>query len=47
MLLMLGEEAVNELSDGIAELVRRARTDGKGHNLTIGFDGGDTSHRSL
>lgn len=42
MLLTLGEETVVEVSRGIEELAKRARADGKGHDLTVGLGKGGT-----
>jgi len=42
MLLTLGEKTVVEVSKGIEELAKRARTDGKSHDLTIGLGKGGT-----
>jgi hypothetical protein len=42
MLLTLSEKAVIDVSNGIDELARRARSDGKSHNLTIGIGRNDT-----
>ncbi len=41
MLLTLGENTVIEVSDGIDELAKRARVDGKSHDLTIDLKQGD------
>jgi len=41
-LLMLGEQAVNELSHGIDEIIRRVRSDTRRHDFTIGLADGDT-----
>lgn len=40
MLLTLGEKTVVEVSKGIEELGKRARTDGKSHDLTVGLGKG-------
>jgi hypothetical protein len=40
MLLTLSEETVVEVSRGIEELARRARVDGKSHDLTVGLGKG-------
>jgi hypothetical protein len=37
MLLTLGEKTVIEVSNGIDELAKRARIDGKSHDLTVGL----------
>ena len=42
MLLTLGEETVVEVSKGIEELAKRARADGKNHDLTVGLGKGGT-----
>ncbi len=42
VLLMLGEKAVVDISNGIDELAKRARVDGKSHDVTIGLGRGDT-----
>jgi hypothetical protein len=42
MLLTLGEETVVEVSKGIEELAKRAKTDGKNHDLTVGLGKGGT-----
>ncbi len=42
MLLTLGEKTVEQVSKGIDELSKRARADGKNHDLTIGLGRGGT-----
>jgi hypothetical protein len=42
MLLTLGEKTVVEVSKGIDELAKRARGDGKSHDLTVGLGKGGT-----
>jgi hypothetical protein len=37
LLLTLSEKSIVEISNGIDELVKRARRDGRNHDLTIGF----------
>jgi hypothetical protein len=42
MLLTLSEKTFIEVSKGIDELAKRARADGKGHDLTVGIGKGHT-----
>lgn len=40
MLLNLGSKTIEMINDGIAQLIKRGKTDGKHHDLTIAIDGG-------
>lgn len=42
LLLALSEDTVNDTSRAIDRLAARARTDGKHHDLTLGFESGET-----
>jgi hypothetical protein len=42
MLLTLSEDAVTTVSSAIDELVKRARRDGRSHDVTVGLGPGDT-----